>query len=82
MTILLFQYKAGLGLEHGNHPRVFIYSQDNREDDWKTQTESIRMIVGASEWASHWIEGSSVKEKVIPVEKRENIPHKKHSSYP
>ena len=31
MTILLFQYKAGLGVEHGNHLR--IYSQDNREDD-------------------------------------------------
>ena len=28
MTILLFQYKAGLGVEHGNHLRVYI--QDNR----------------------------------------------------
>ena len=80
MTILLFQYKAGLGVEHGNHLR--IYSQYNREDDWKTQAERIRTIVGASEWASHWIEESSAKEKVIPAEKRENIPHKKHSSYP
>ena len=80
MTILLFQYKAGLGVEHGNHLRV--YTQDNREDDWKTQAESIRTIVGASEWASHWIEGSSVKEKVISAKKREYIPHKKHSSYP
>ena len=28
MTILLFQYKAGLGVEHGNYLRVYI--QDNR----------------------------------------------------
>ena len=28
MTILLFQYKAGLGVEHGNHLPVYI--QDNR----------------------------------------------------
>ena len=24
MTILLFQYKAGLGVEHGNHGFVYI----------------------------------------------------------
>ena len=47
MTILLFQYKAGLGVEHWNHLPVYI--QDNREDDWKPQAERIRMIVGASE---------------------------------
>ena len=45
MTILLFQYKAGLGVEHGNHLPVYI--QDNREDDWKPQAERIRMMVGA-----------------------------------
>ena len=80
MTILLLQYKAGLGVEHWNHLPVYI--QDNREDDWKPQEERIRMMVGESERASPWIEGSSVGEKVIPAEKRENIPHKKHSSYP
>ena len=80
MTILLFQFKAGLGVKHGNHLPVYI--QDNREDDWKPQPERIRMIAGASESASG-IEGNSVGEQVIPaVEIRENIPHKKHSSYP
>ena len=34
MTILLFQYKAGLGVEHGNQLPVYI--QDNRQDDWKS----------------------------------------------
>ena len=28
MTFFLFQYKAGLGVEHGNYLRVYI--QDNR----------------------------------------------------
>ena len=50
MTILLFQYKAGLGVEDWNHLPVYI--QDNREDDWKPQAERIRMMVGASEYAS------------------------------
>ena len=73
MTILLFQFKAGLGVEHGNHLPVYI--QDNREDDWKPQPERIRMIVGASE-SARGIEGNSVGEQVIPaVEIRENIPH-------
>ena len=47
MTILLLQYKAGLGVEHWNHLPVYI--QDNREDDWKPQEERIRMMVGESE---------------------------------
>ena len=68
MPILLFQYKEGLGVEHGNYRGVYI--QDNREYEWKPQAERIRTIVGASEWASHWTEGSSVGEKVIPVEKK------------
>ena len=80
MTILLFQYKAGLGVEHWNH--LPLHMQDNREEDWKPQEERIRIMEGESEWASPWIEGSSVGGKVIPVEIRENIPHKKHSSYP
>ena len=47
MTILLFQYKAGLGVEHGNYLRVHI--QDNRGYESKPQAERIRTIVGASE---------------------------------
>ena len=43
MTILLFQYKAGLGVEHWNHLPVYI--QDNREDDWKPQAERIQAII-------------------------------------
>ena len=54
-VVLLFQYEAGRGVEHGTYLRVHI--QDNmrgtQEDDWKPQEERIRMIVGASECASH-----------------------------
>ena len=31
MTILLFQYKAGLGVEHGNHLRVYIHGNRGYE---------------------------------------------------
>ena len=55
MTVLLFQYKAGRGVEHETYLRVHI--QDNmrgtQEDDWKPQEERIPTIVGARECANH-----------------------------